>query len=197
MKADVKELDIYDFDKTIVPFDSGSRFCIYCFIHYPKTIIYIPVIVAAFARYLFNHDLTSMKSSIFKFIKAIPVKEAAKKFWDKNEIYVFDWAKKANRERYSLMISASPDFLIDEIAGRIEIDDYICTVHDDSGKILGNNCHDREKVRLFKERYPETAVISVYSDSIKNDKYIFSLGKNCYNTVNGKKIPFNYEEMYK
>lgn len=195
--SDVKELDIYDFDKTMIPFDSGSRFCLYCFIHYPKTMLYIPVIVAAVVKFIFKRDLTLMKSSIFKFIKAIPVREAAKKFWDENEKYVFDWAKKENCERYSLMISASPDFLIDEIAQRIGIDDHICTVHDVNGKIVGKNCHDSEKVRLFKEKYPETRVINVYSDSLENDKFIFSLGENCFHAVNGKRIPFKYEEMYK
>lgn len=197
VESDIKELDIYDFDKTMISFDSGSRFCLYCFLHYPKTILYIPVIVGAVMKFLFKRDLTVMKSSVFKFIKAIPVRDAAKKFWDKNEKYVFDWAKRKNRARYSLMISASPDFLIDEIAKRIDIDDYICTVHDKNGAIVGRNCHDAEKVRLFKERYPKSKVINVYSDSLKNDKYIFSLGENCFHAVNGERIPFKYEEMYK
>ncbi len=194
---DVKKLDIYDFDKTMIPFDSGSRFCIYCFLHYPKTVLYIPCIVGAVIGFLFKRDLTAMKSSIFKFIKVIPVREASKKFWDKNEKYVFDWAKRENRERYSLMISASPDFLIDEIAKRVDIDDYICTIHDENGAIVGNNCHDKEKVRLFKEKYPQSEVVNVYSDSLENDKYIFSLGEKCFHAVKGKRIPFVYSEMYK
>lgn len=195
--VNVKELDIYDFDKTMIPFDSGSRFCLYCFLHYPKTILYIPIVIAAVFKFVFNRDLTVMKSSVFKFIKAIPVREAVKKFWDRNEKYVFDWAKRENRERYSLMISAGPDFLIDEIAKRVDIDDYICTIHDETGAIVGKNCHDYEKVRLFNEKYTDVQVINVYSDSLENDKFIFSLGKNCFHAVNGKRIPFKYEEMYK
>ena len=31
----MKEIDIYDFDKTIVPFDSGSLFWGYSILHYP------------------------------------------------------------------------------------------------------------------------------------------------------------------
>ena len=194
---DVRELDIYDFDKTMIPFDSGSRFCIFCFLHYPKSMLYIPVIIVAALKYLFHHDLTVMKSSVFSFIQAIPAREAVKKFWDKNDKYVFDWAKKDNRERYSLMISASPDFLIDEIAKRVSIDDYICTVHDENGSIVGKNCHDREKVRLFREKYGNPRVINVYSDSLPNDKFIFSLGENCFHIVKGKRIPFKFDEMYK
>lgn len=29
------QVDIYDFDKTLVPFDSGSLFIGYCALHYP------------------------------------------------------------------------------------------------------------------------------------------------------------------
>ena len=43
---DKKEIDIYDFDKTIIPFDSGSMFILYCFIHYPWIIVYLPVLIA-------------------------------------------------------------------------------------------------------------------------------------------------------
>ena len=39
------ELDIYDFDKTLVPFDSGSLFVGYCILHYPWIIITAPLII--------------------------------------------------------------------------------------------------------------------------------------------------------
>ena len=38
-------IDIYDFDKTIVPFDSGSLFCGYCLLHYPYLILFLPIAV--------------------------------------------------------------------------------------------------------------------------------------------------------
>ena len=38
----MKEIDIYDFDKTIVPFDSGSLFWGYSILHYPWIILFIP-----------------------------------------------------------------------------------------------------------------------------------------------------------
>ena len=31
------DIDIYDFDKTIVPFDSGSLFVAYCMVHFART----------------------------------------------------------------------------------------------------------------------------------------------------------------
>ena len=39
------EIDIYDFDKTIVPFDSGTLFVGYCLLHYPWCILWMPVVI--------------------------------------------------------------------------------------------------------------------------------------------------------
>ena len=193
----MKNVDIYDFDKTMIPFDSGSLFWVYCLIHYPWIIIAGPYQFVAGLLYLLGiWDLTKMKGPFFSFISLIPVEKAVKKFWDRYENRVFDWAKKENRERFTVVISASPDFLIKEIERRIGFDDLICTVHDKHGYIVGRNCHDTEKVRLFREKYPDAHVVNVYSDSIKNDKYIFALGENCYNTINGERIHFNFEEKY-
>lgn len=197
MTVNVKELDIYDFDKTMLPFDCGSKFCLYCVKHYLKNFYYVPKVAAAGIKLLFNRSLLDFKNTAFSFVNQIPLEEAVKGFWDENEKYIYDWAKKENRARYSVIISASPDFLIKEIAKRIEIDDYISTRHDKNGKIIGNNCHDKEKVRLFKEKYPNAKVINVYSDSIKNDKYIFSLGENCFHVKNNKANKFDYNEVYK
>ena len=193
----MKTVDIYDFDKTMIPFDSGSLFWIYCLIHYPWIIICGPYQFIAGLLWLFGFvDLTWVKGPFFSFIRLIPLEKAVKKFWDKYEKKVFDWAKKENRPRFAVVISASPDFLMNEIGKRLSFDDLICTVHNKNGSVIGRNCHDREKVRLFREKYPDAEVIDVFSDSINNDKFIFSLGKNCYNTVYGERIKFDFYEKY-
>jgi phosphoserine phosphatase len=37
-----------------------------------------------------------------------------------------------------------------------------------SGHILGNNCHDKEKVRRFRLEYPDYAIDEFYSDSLSD-----------------------------
>ena len=193
----MKEIDIFDFDKTMIPFDSGSLFWLYCLLHYPWIIICGPLqFVAGILLLLKVFDLTSVKGPFFSFIRLIPLEKAVKKFWDKYDSKVFDWAKKENRERFTVVISASPDFLMNEIESRIGFDDLICTRHDKNGKVIGRNCHDSEKVRLFRKKYPDAHVVNVYSDSIENDKFIFSLGENTYHAVNGERIKFDFEEKY-
>ena len=77
------EVDIYDFDKTIVPFDSGSLFILYCMVHYPWCIITLPLIAVAGILMLVGViNFTQFKKTCFSFVALIPVKKAVKKFWD-------------------------------------------------------------------------------------------------------------------
>lgn len=80
------EIDIYDFDKTIVPFDSGSRFALYCLLHYPWIIIYLPIVaVSAILMLLKVINFTSFKKTCFMFVPLIPLKKAVNGFWNKYE----------------------------------------------------------------------------------------------------------------
>lgn len=193
------ELDIYDFDKTIVPFESGSKFLFYCAAHYPWVIFYLPVVlVAGLLLVLKIISLKTFKHLFFYFAKFVPCEKAVKGFWDKYECEVNDWF--INRKRKCVVISASPDFLLQEIAKRLGFDYLICTRYDKNIKIIGENCRDNEKVRRFKdevESKKDVFVVDVYSDSLKYDRPIFSLANGkCFNVVDKKLIPFDYIEKY-
>jgi hypothetical protein len=193
------DIDIYDFDKTVVPFDSGSLFCGYCLLHYPYLILLLPIWAAILAitgilLIIGAITFTDFKKTCFLFVPFIPLDHAVKGFWDRHEKQVHPWFH--NRKRYSVVISASPDFLLNEIQRRLGFEKLICTKHNrKTGIIIGENCRDEEKVnRLYKEFNKEDInVIDVYSDSIKHDKPIFSLGKNCYHIVNSERVPFELD----
>lgn len=73
------EIDIYDFDKTLVPFDSGSLFIGYCVLHYPWIIILIPAILIALLLTVFKIiSFTSFKKMCFLFTPMIPLEKAVK-----------------------------------------------------------------------------------------------------------------------
>ena len=193
------KIDIYDFDKTIVPFDSGSLFIIYCALHYPWIILYLPVMLVAFLLVLVKIiSFTKFKKTCFMFLPFIPKERAVKGFWDKYEKQVHTWFK--DKPRHAVVISASPDFLLKEIGGRLGFDTLICTRHDArTGAIIGENCRGAEKVRRLYEIFDKDSIeiIDVYSDSLKHDKHIFALATNkCYHIVNSKKIAFNYNEKF-
>ncbi len=193
------QIDIYDFDKTIVPFDSGSLFFVYCMIHYPWCIIILPIVaVAGLLLGLGLIGFTEFKRTCYLYLPMIPTEKAVKKFWDKYIKKVHPWF--LERKRYSIIISASPDFLLEEIANRLKVDELICSRHNrKTGVIIGKNCRAEEKVRrLYEVHKPEDLeVMDVYSDSYRHDKYIFSLAQNqCYHIEHSKKVPFDYKDVY-
>lgn len=192
------DIDIYDFDKTIVPFDSGSLFWGYCLVHYPWIAIFLPIqLVATILGVTHIINFTQYKKICFMFVPLIPLEKAVKGFWDKHEPQVHKWFY--DRKRYSVVISASPSFLLKDISERLKFDKLICTIHNDkTGAIIGENCRNEEKVRRLYQEFDkdDINVVDVYSDSIKHDQPIFSLGSNCYHIVKGEKIQFNYNEVY-
>lgn len=196
----MKEIDIFDFDKTIVPFDSGSVFWMYCLIHNPWIVICVPYLLVMMIPFFIGiKDLTYVKKHVYCYVPLINLEKNVKKFWDKYEKDVFEWFKKEKRERPAVVISASPDFLLEDICSRLEVDKLICTRHSKkTGAIIGLNCKDEEKVRRYNEEISGCKVINVSSDSLKSDRPIFSLGENCFHIQkDGERKPFKYDEMYK
>ena len=197
------DIDIYDFDGTIVPFDSGSLFAGYCLLHYPYLILLLPfaapiLIIALILMLMKMISFTDFKKLCFLFVPFVPLKKAVNGFWDKQENEVHNWF--ADRKRYSVVISASPDFLLEEIQKRLGFEKLICTKHNRAtGAIIGENCRDEEKVkRLYLEfGKNEINVIDVYSDSLKHDGPIFSLANGgCYHIVKSEKVLFKYDDVY-
>ena len=195
----MKEIDIYDFDKTLIPYDSGSRFAFYCMLRYPWCFVFMPVVGVCGllgAAGILSWD--KFKKVCFSFMLVIPREKAIKGFWDKHEKDVYPWF--FERPRNALIISASPTFLLEELQKRIGFEGLICTVHNPkTGAIIGKNCARDEKKHRFNNEIDrnEYRVIDVYSDSLKNDGPIFSLATNrCYQIINGKKHEFIYADKF-
>lgn len=195
----MEELDIYDFDKTIVPFDSGSLFCLYCLVRYPWTVLFLPLDAAGLLLALTGViSFTAYKRLCFAFVALIPLDKAVRGFWDRYEKRVHKWF--FSKRRKAVVISASPDFLLEEIKRRIDIDVLICTRHNrKTGAIIGENCRGSQKVKRFYEIYSsdDVRVVDVYSDSLVHDEPIFSLATgDCYHIVKGARKKFSYKKYY-
>lgn len=197
----MRKIDIYDFDKTVLPFDSGSTFAFYCFLRHPYLLLLTPYYLVDVILWLTHIiSLDTFKRHIFCFIAFINLEKNVKKFWDRHEKDFYDFARKENRERESVVISASPDFLLEEAQKRLGFEHLICTRHSrKTGTLLYKNCRNEEKVRRFHEMFKdgEVEVVTVYSDSVSNDGPIFSLGQNCVHVHSNARLePFKYEDVY-
>ena len=182
------EVDMSDFDKTAIPFDSQLKYWGYCMLHNPWIILMLPFQfiwgVMMLTRII---SVKTCKRVAFWFANFINNKRNVEKFWDKYEKQVYDWFRPENRnDRKVVLISASPDFLIEEIARRMGVDYCIATTMSKRYTMVGEICRKNEKVVRLKKQLPNIVVKDVYSDSVNSDKYIFNLGERCFHATKGE-----------
>ena len=110
-----------------------------------------------------------------------------------------EYLPEGTKEGDGRMFKANPDFLLREIADRLQVETLLCTRHDPrTGTLLGRNCRGEEKVCRFYEAFgADVRVRDVYSDSYRHDRPIFSLGERCFHIEkDGAQTEFCYSEQY-
>ena len=164
-------MNVFDFDKTIFHGDSTAKFYKYCIVKYPKILKHLPSMACAFAGYyVFKKGTkTQCKEVFYRFLKEIPdVDKAVENFWEKNYDGIFDWYKKIRNDS-DIVISASPEFLLEGVCKKLGVAKMMASVVDkNTGKYCGENCHGEEKVRRFYEYIPDGEIDEFYSDSISD-----------------------------
>ena len=160
-------MNVYDFDNTILHGDSTARFYAYCMLHRPKMWLDIPGQAVNGLMYALRlREKQVFKQRMLHFLTLIgDVDATVEAFWQKNFSRVKPWYYEAQRED-DVVISASPEFLVKPACDRLGIK---CTmgspVDKHTGKFFGPNCHGKEKVRRFREVYPNAQIEEFYSDS--------------------------------
>ena len=188
LTEDAIEVDMYDFDKTAIPFDSQLKYWGYCMLHNPWIILMLPFqFIWGVMMGMKIISVKTCKKVAFWFANFINNKRNVEKFWDKYEKQIYDWFRPENRNgRKVVLISASPDFLIEEIARRMGVDYCIATTMSKRYTMVGEICRKKEKVVRLNKQLPNIIVKDVYSDSINSDKYIFNLGERCFLATKGE-----------
>ena len=181
------EVDLYDFDKTAIAFDSQLKYWGYCMAHNPWIILLVPFQfiwgVMMGTRII---SVKTCKKVAFWFANLINNENNVVKFWDKYEKEIYDFFRPENRSgRMTVVVSASPSFLIEEIAKRMKVDYCIASTFGKRYTMIGEICRKGEKVVRLKKQLPNVIVKDVYSDSVKSDKYIFNLGERCFLATKG------------
>lgn len=189
--------DLYDFDKTVYPYDSETVFLFHCLFKNPRLFLLAP-------RLLFNLILFFLgfgdkyKGKCFMFLKYIDAEEEAKRFWEKQEKRIYPFFLPENREHPTVVCSASPEFLLRPICEKYRVHTLIATRMDmKTGEIKGRNCKDKQKPLRIAEAVPDAEFVNVFSDSLKNDIHIFRLGQKCFHAKKGKLTEITVEEIEK
>ena len=162
-------VNVYDFDKTILPYDSTEAFFAYCLKHWPRVagpaLSAVPLVPG---MKLGLTSKTRVKEVFYRFLTCVPDIDWAvedfwrTRFWDINAWYL------DQKRPDDIISSASPDFLLRPVAKQLGVRPIASRVDKRSGWTLGENNHDVEKVRRFRMEYPNTQIDKFYSDSLSD-----------------------------
>ena len=160
-------MNVFDFDKTIYDGDSTVDFWKYCLKKYPSTKKHLLHTALNGIKFAFRiMEKTAFKEDFYAFLQEIDnIEEALDEFWCEHEVNIKDWYLKMQKQD-DVIISASPEFLLDPICKKLGIKYMMASrVDSKNGKYNGVNCHGEEKVRRYKEKFANRQIHEFYSDS--------------------------------
>lgn len=186
-----KQINVYDFDKTIYDGDSTVDFWKFCLKRHRKILFTTPSLILPFIKYCFGIiDKTKFKECFFRFLKKLPDTDAeVKVFWDTHFANIKEWYL-SSKESDDLIISASPEFLLRPAAEKLGVSLIASSVNPSNGKFTGENCKGEEKVKRFRAEYPDAEIKKFYSDSL-SDAPLAEISKEAYVVKNEKLIPWS------
>ena len=182
----MKKLQLYDFDKTIYRGDSTIDFYIFCLKKDPLLIRYLPIQFYGMMLYLLKiNEKEYFKEKYFSFLKGIKdIDTLVEDFWKENENKIEQ--NLIDGKENIVIISASPEFLLEGISERIGAKQLIATKTDkNTGKFLSKNCYGKEKVIRLKEIFPNEKIQEFYSDS-ESDIYLAKLAESSFKVNKGR-----------
>ncbi len=192
-------MNVYDFDNTIYDGDSTVDFCKYCMKRYPLIIPHVfPVGLSGISLAIGLSTKDRFKSVLYKFLKRIPdIDDAVRDFWASHRKNIQKWYLDQKKST-DLIISASPEFLLEPVAKELGVSLIASQVDKKTGKLLGPNNSNEAKVKRFTERYGSgldagatgaDRIEEFYSDS-DNDLPMARLADKAFKVKHGKVSPW-------
>lgn len=183
----MEKIDVFDWDKTLYKKDSTIEFYKFC-IKKKKTIIsYLPLQIVFFLLYKLKLvKKIIFKEVFFKFLKSVEnLDEYVKEFWNENKKYIkYDLIEGAKNKK--IVISASPEFLLEDICKEVGINKLIASKVDKrSGKFSSENCYGKEKVNRLKKEIQDFTIENFYTDS-ESDIYLANISTKKYLIIKGE-----------
>lgn len=186
------QMILYDFDGTIYDGDSSVDFFKYCLKHNKKIYKRFPKMILAFFRYKTKYiNITECKEELFSFLNDVEnIDKMVENFWKENEKKVKKFYLEKDHSN-DIIISASPEFLLNPICNKLKVKDLIASnVDKHNGKFYEPNNSKEVKVKNFYQKYPKAIIKEMYSDS-DNDKPLLDLAEKSYFVKKNKLYDYN------
>ena len=187
-------MNVYDFDQTIFKPDSSYAFVLFCLRHYPRAVLHAVPGMAGFGllRLAKQADTRALKEKVFAFLPRLDdVDRIVQEFWTANWSGIQEWYLDQKKDD-DLIISASPAFLLQPAADRLGVRLIATPMDRHTGKIIGKNCHDYEKVTRFYAVFPEEKPECFYSDSLSDAPMARLAGQAILVTKKGR-VPWPFQ----
>lgn len=185
-----EHFNVYDFDKTVLPYDSTAAFFIFCLKRQLSLIF--AVIPAALSFPLFKLGIitkTRCKEIFYRFLtKLEDVDELVELFWRIKKRDFYPWYLSQKRSS-DLIISASPDFLLRPICDELGVRLIASRVDKHTGKTEGLNNYGMEKLNRFRAEFPMAVIDEFYSDSLSDEPLAF-IAKKAFFIKHGRPFPW-------
>lgn len=170
----MKNIIVYDFDKTIFKKETSMAFTFFYLGRHPKKIFVFLKSIFRIIFHIKSFSLKEIKGIFFEYIRNDnKIEKEIELFWEKNKKYIFPYFKeeidKNKKEAdYLVLISASPSFLLDKIYKKLGFDVLIATKYDKDYNLIGENCKGIEKVNRLNKRFQDYHLLKFYSDSLSD-----------------------------
>lgn len=162
--------NVYDFDKTIYKRDATFDFYLFCIKKRPRILTGLPALMGYAVLYAFKgSSKTEFKEIFYRFLRHLgSVDELVTEFWDQHRSGIAEYYHEVHRDS-DVVISASPEFLLEPICRQLQIHKLIASrVDKHTGIYFGENCWGAEKVSRFRDELPGAEVGDFYSDSLSD-----------------------------
>lgn len=178
------KINVYDFDNTIYDGETLVDYYFFFAKHDKRILRYLPrmLIVALkdkFHRFTVEEAVRAYASFLEGYYATVPDPAAGiREFWDLHEKKLKPWYETV-RQDSDVIVSGTLDFILDEIASRKGYRRCVSSVVDpDSGKFIRLNFLEN-KVRHFREDYPDAEIENFYTDSM-NDTAMMEISRHVF-----------------
>lgn len=184
-------MNVYDFDNTIYRGETGVDLFLYYLKRDPKLFGALPWAVTCITKYktrriTLDQAIENYSGVVEDYCRGIEdVDGDVTRFWDQHSSKIKSFYLRQRKDD-DVILSACIDVVLKEICHRLNIKNYIASETDVESRKLLNFCYRENKVKAFREKYPDAVIDNFYTDSL-NDKPMIELAQNAY-LVKGEKI---------
>ena len=140
----------------------------------------LPSLIGGYLRYyvLKKGSKTQFKETMYRFLRYCDADKDVKDFWETHISKVKGWYLNQKKSD-DVIISASPEFLLNPCGEKLGFNVIASRVDKKSGKYDGENCYYNEKVNRYRESYSTAVIDEFYSDHY-SDEPLANISKKAF-----------------